>query len=66
VGGFVRGTANIRLAAEPPGTRVASDVDVQVGGLVAAVGSRLIDTAARKLADDFFQHLAAEIGARTV
>jgi carbon monoxide dehydrogenase subunit G len=65
-GGFVRGTANIRLTAETPGTRVASDVDVQVGGLIAAVGSRLIDSAARKLADDFFQHLAAEIGAGAV
>ena len=63
-GGFVRGTANIRLTPEPPATRVSSDVDLQVGGLIAAVGSRLIDSAARKLADEFFQHLAAEIGAR--
>ena len=62
--GFVRGTATIRLAAAGAGTRVTSDAQVQVGGLIAAVGSRLIDATARKLAAEFFQRLAAEIGAR--
>jgi carbon monoxide dehydrogenase subunit G len=61
--GFVRGTAAVRLAAEPSGTRVTSAAEVQVGGLIAAVGSRLVDAAARKLADDFFRQLAVEIGA---
>jgi uncharacterized protein len=60
--GFVRGTATIRLAPLDSGTRVASDAQVQVGGLIAAVGSRLVDAAARKLAADFFQQLATEIG----
>src|SRR5438445_13773557 len=60
--GFVRGTAHVRLTPEPSGTRVSSDVDLLVGGVIAAVGSRLIDTAARRLADEFFQRLAAEIG----
>lgn len=61
--GFVRGTARMRLAAEPSGTRVTSDAEVQVGGLIAAVGSRLVDATARKLAADFFRQLATEIGA---
>jgi len=61
--GFVRGTATIRLAAAGAGTHVTSDAQVQVGGLVAAVGSRLIDATARKLAAEFFQRLAAEIRA---
>jgi len=61
--GFVRGRADVRLAAEGEGTRVTSDAEVQVGGLIASVGSRLIDAAARKLADDFFRQLAVEIGA---
>ena len=61
--GFVRGTARVRLAAGPSGTRVTSDAEVQVGGLIAAVGSRLVDAAARKLAADFFRQLATEIGA---
>lgn len=59
--GFVRGVAAIRLSTEPAGTRVTSDADVQVGGLIAAVGSRLVEATARKLSDDFFRRLAEEI-----
>lgn len=59
--GFVRGVAAIRLSTEPAGTRVTSDADVQVGGLIAAVGSRLIEAAARKLSNDFARRLAEEI-----
>ena len=61
--GFVRGTATVRLAPDPAGTRVTSAAEVQVGGLIASVASRLVDATARKLADDFFRKLAAEIGA---
>ncbi|HEY6214083.1 MAG TPA: carbon monoxide dehydrogenase subunit G [Vicinamibacterales bacterium] len=63
--GFVRGTAVLALTPEAgTATRVACDADVQVGGLIAAVGSRLVEAAARKMADDFFKQLAVEI-ART-
>jgi carbon monoxide dehydrogenase subunit G len=61
--GFVRGVAAIRLSTEPAGTRVTCDADVQVGGLIAAVGSRLVEATARKLAGDFFRQLALEIDA---
>ena len=59
--GFVRGTAAIALSAESAGTRVACNVDVIVGGLVAAVGSRLIEATARKLSEVFFGQLAREL-----
>src|SRR5262245_758120 len=59
--GFVRGSAVIALTSEAEGTLVASEADVQVGGLIAAVGSRLIDAAARKLGADFFDQLAQEL-----
>ena len=62
--GFVRGSAVMTLTSDGPGnegTRVACDADVQVGGLIAAVGSRLVEAAARKMADDFFKQLAVEI-----
>jgi carbon monoxide dehydrogenase subunit G len=59
--GFVRGTAAIRLSPGDGGTQVTCDADVQVGGLIAAVGSRLVEAAARKLADDFFRQLAVEV-----
>jgi len=59
--GFLRGSAALALTSVPEGTRVVCDADVQVGGMIAAVGSRLIEAAARKLADDFFRQLAAEL-----
>lgn len=59
--GFVRGTAAISLAIEGAGTRVTSDADVHVGGTIAAVGSRLIDAAARKMAEDFFTRLMTQL-----
>jgi carbon monoxide dehydrogenase subunit G len=59
--GFVRGTAAVALTEENGSTRVASNADVQVGGVIAAVGSRLIDAAARKLSDEFFSRLSREL-----
>jgi carbon monoxide dehydrogenase subunit G len=59
--GFLRGVAAIALAPEGAGTRVTSDADVQVGGLIAAVGSRLVEAAARKMADDFFARLSERL-----
>jgi carbon monoxide dehydrogenase subunit G len=46
--GFVRGSAAIVLSSADGGTRVACEADVQCGGLIAAVGSRLIEAAARR------------------
>ena len=63
--GFVRGTSNIRLSTEDSGTRIGCDADVQVGGLIAAVGSRLVEAAAKKVADDFFRQLAQELAAQS-
>jgi len=55
--GFVRGSAAIALSANGDATNVACEADVQVGGLIAAVGSRLVEATAKKLADDFFRQL---------
>jgi carbon monoxide dehydrogenase subunit G len=60
--GFVRGTASIRLTPDGDQTRVDSDADVQVGGVIAAVGSRLIDAAAKMLSAEFFRRLAELVG----
>jgi uncharacterized protein len=59
--GFVRGTAAIALTPDGGATRVATDADVQVGGLIAAVGSRLVEATSRKLADEFFGALARQL-----
>jgi carbon monoxide dehydrogenase subunit G len=52
--GFGKGTAHVRLAPDGRGTLLHYDVDGSVGGKLAQVGQRLVDGAARKLADDFF------------
>ena len=63
--GFVRGSAAITLTADGDTTRIACETDVQVGGLIAAIGSRLVDAAAKKLADDFFKQLSRELSTTT-
>ena len=63
IAGFAKGGANVRLAdADGGGTRLSYDVDAQVGGKIAQLGSRLIDSTARKLADEFFKNFAAALG----
>jgi carbon monoxide dehydrogenase subunit G len=61
--GFVRATARVALAAADSGTGIECQADVQVGGLIAAVGSRLIEAAARKQMDEFFRRLEVEVKA---
>jgi carbon monoxide dehydrogenase subunit G len=54
VAGFGKGGAQVQLAPEADGTRLSYQVRASVGGKLAQIGSRLVDAAARKLADDFF------------
>jgi len=54
VAGFGKGGAQVQLSPEPDGTRLSYQVKANVGGKLAQIGSRLVDAAARKLADDFF------------
>lgn len=60
--GFVRGSARIQLKAVEAGTEAICDAEGQVGGLIAAVGSRLLEATARKLMDRFFERLAELVG----
>ena len=55
VAGFGKGNARVSLAPEDGGTRLSYTVNAQVGGKIAQVGSRLIDGASKKMADDFFR-----------
>jgi hypothetical protein len=59
--GFVRVSAAIRLAPADAGTRLQCDADAQVGGPMAAVGSRLIEAAARQQMGEFFRRLDQEL-----
>jgi len=58
--GFAKGGAVVRLEADgPDATLLKYEVDASVGGKLAQIGSRLIDGAARKMADDFFTKFGA-------
>jgi len=58
--GFAKGGAIVRLEADgPDATMLKYEVDASVGGKLAQIGSRLIDGAARKMADDFFTKFGA-------
>jgi len=60
--GFARGEAKVALAPAPgSATSVTYAVRAQVGGKLAQVGSRLVDGAAAKLADDFFARLSEHL-----
>lgn len=54
VAGFARGGADVSLAEDGDGTRLTYKADAQVGGKLAQLGGRLIDSTARKMADQFF------------
>src|SRR3954447_17691063 len=62
--GFAKGGAKVHLADTPDGagTVLAYTVQAQVGGKLAQIGSRLIDSTARKYADDFFARFAEIVG----
>ena len=65
VAGFAKGGAKVRLAdAEGGATRMGYDVSAQVGGKIAQLGARLIDSTAKQLADQFFDRFAHEVAAR--
>ena len=64
--GFANGTANVSLTAESPSsTRLDYVANAMIGGKLAQIGSRLVDAAARKIADDFFSKFDALVGEPT-
>ena len=60
--GFASGEAKVRLVADGGETVVHYDVDAKVGGKLAQIGSRLIDSTAKKLSKQFFDSLAEKLG----
>lgn len=60
--GFANGGATIKLEADgPEATVLYYEVDAQIGGKLAQLGARLIDSTAKKLAGDFFEKFAAVV-----
>jgi carbon monoxide dehydrogenase subunit G len=52
--GFASGEAKVKLEDHENGTNLIYEVEANVGGKIAQVGSRLIDMTAKKMADIFF------------
>ncbi len=59
--GFVDGTGNIELAEKDGQTELRYTGEAQVGGMIASVGQRMIEGAAKKIVDQFFAAAAEEL-----
>ena len=64
VAGFAKGGAVVKLTpTDSGGTLLSYDVDAQIGGKLAQLGQRLVNGAAKKIADDFFKKFAESVTA---
>lgn len=61
VAGFAKGGADVTLAEDGEDTILSYEVHATVGGKLARLGSRLIDSTARKLAAQFFDNFQAHL-----
>ncbi len=59
--GFAKGEARVSLADSTTGTLLTYEVDAKVGGKLAQLGSRIIDSFAKKMADQFFERFQLEV-----
>ncbi len=61
VAGFAKGGASVILTDKDGGTLLSYNVEAQIGGKLAQLGQRLVNGAAKKMADDFFVRFAAAV-----
>src|SRR6185437_13033273 len=61
VAGFAKGSAKVNLAEDGGATVLNYAVQAHVGGKLAQIGSRLIDSVARKMAENFFARFVAAV-----
>ena len=65
VAGFAKGGATVKLEPKDGGTSLTYTVEAQIGGKLAQLGQRLVNGAAKKVADDFFQNFAAAVNPKS-
>jgi carbon monoxide dehydrogenase subunit G len=63
VAGFAKGGAVVSLSDKDGGTLLTYNVEAQIGGKLAQLGQRLINSAAKKTADDFFANFVKAVAA---
>ncbi|MGR3515371.1 MAG: CoxG family protein [Paracoccaceae bacterium] len=59
--GFAKGSSSVTLTPDEGGTKIAYAVDASVGGKLAQLGSRIIDSFSKKMADQFFERFQAVV-----
>jgi uncharacterized protein len=59
--GFGKGSSAVTLSETPAGTDLAYNAQAHVGGKLAQVGSRLIESVAKKMTDDFFKAFRKQV-----
>ncbi len=61
IAGFAKGAATVQLSEKGEGTLLVYGVEAHIGGKLAQLGQRLINGAAKKLADEFFANFAKAV-----
>jgi uncharacterized protein len=61
VAGFGKGSAKVALSPQGDTTLLDYSANAQIGGKLAQIGSRLVDAAAKKIADEFFTRFNAYV-----
>ena len=61
VAGFAKGGAMVHLDEDGDDTLLKYEVHAQVGGKIAQLGARLIDSTAKNLADQFFRNFSHQV-----
>ncbi len=64
IAGFAKGRALVRLAEAGGHTVLSYEARAEIGGKLASLGSRLIQSTSRKLAGQFFDSFAAHLGGK--
>lgn len=59
--GFGKGNSSVKLEETAGGTELSYSAKAEVGGKLAQVGSRLIDSFAKKMSDDFFNAFRKQV-----
>jgi carbon monoxide dehydrogenase subunit G len=60
--GWMKGTARLQISPKGEGSEIQCESEGQVGGLIAQVGSRLVEAVAKKMQDEFFGKLSKQLG----
>jgi hypothetical protein len=60
--GFMKGEGRLELTEKQGETEVKYAGEAQVGGLIASVGQRMIEAAARKIVEQFFENAKKAVG----